>query len=126
MVSNALSSRRELLRRPIICIPSPPAPLPDIDCWVEPIHELVMVDELVALTFYGDHANYEMGQALSLAVSVTGGTVEYPSTIYDEQEAFGTWYAPDTPGFYELTALFTWPDSSKCLAFGSITVEPPP
>ncbi|KKM79863.1 hypothetical protein LCGC14_1345710 [marine sediment metagenome] len=132
MPSNSLSERRGLLRRPIVCRkgppPSPPTPTPTIDCYLHPTAYTAFMGEDVALDLWCFNSDYGPMQNVAAAYFATGGTITGPNPITNDLPSPGNWAAPFTPGFYDLKAVYTWPDTTTCIDIRTyqVVMVPPP
>lgn len=125
MPSNALSKRRGPLRRPKVCHTAknpgrcePPPPPSEITCGLlnrdEPPH---LTGETTDLTWGACNPDFDPTPNLVPEVTTVIGEVldvEPGENCTDGNEVIIE--NPDEPGTETVTATFTWPDSSTCVA----------
>lgn len=129
MASNSLSKRRDLLRRPIVCRKPPPTappvlPPPEVTCYIDPdTADLIPGGSLSNHTFSYNSA-LPHSDPVDRLLTTTGGTFIESYRVPNNFRHPALYTAPFMPGTYELKAVFTFSDSTICIAFATYTVLP--
>ncbi len=127
MVSNSLSLRRSILKRPIVCKkgppPIPPLPPPVVDCSIIPATVTILTFELYPNQIFASHSGLPDDDPVSVEYSAEAGTFSGPATIDNGQTRNSEYDAPGTAGVYTLQATFVFSDQTICIAFAEYTVQ---
>ncbi len=132
MPSNALSSRRQPLRRPKVCYTAPnpgrcheepgPSPGPTITCSLTPAEFTQQVDDSIEISLFACNSALPDDEDVADSLSATGGDFSSVEAVTNCAGGSGD-YESDTAGDFVLTAEFTFSDASICIATALAHIE---
>jgi len=117
MASNALSSRRQLLRRPKVCFVQPnpgrcPPPVA-ISCIIKPAVRTVPVNVQASFTVTVCDLNSPPGSLVGLSLDGGGGFFFHYEDVLNCQDTPAFFESPN-PGVFNLTATFMTESEAIC------------
>lgn len=118
MISNQYSSRRNIVKAPIVCKPSPEDPPPTATVTLVPdILELPPLDSLdTVLTIIDD--SKPPTTIITLTYSQEAGTLTGPPTLTNNSSVTLEYFSPLFDGSFQLKVVGRYPDGTIVIVFG--------
>lgn len=130
MPGSKLGKRRGILRRPIVCHPSPPPGKPPggVTAWMKPPSQDAYAMGLAQGKFYVNHSDHGPEFNLQVAWTAPSGWWPLPEEIANGVETTWDCYVAEELGTFVLKAYVTGADVPPVLLQVEVTVieEPPP
>lgn len=134
MASNALSARRQPLRRPKVCKsapnpgrchPPPPPPVVDIECSALPSYQEAELDEGAGVDLHCWNKSLPIGDLVSVDLTIDKGEFNSETQPFNNTDGTAKIENPEE-GLYTWSVLYTFSDSSTCASNGTLWTPPTP
>lgn len=123
MASNALSSRRYVHRRPIVCKPPPPPPPgTEVTLYFIPDELILEPDASEGVELKMCNTAVPQGEEVIYEWDEQGGTVEGLDDMLNCETISFDFNADGEPGYYVTKLTVKWSDQTVAIAFLPITI----
>lgn len=126
MVSNALTSRHQIPKTPVVCLAPPKPTCGPVELEIFLYDNPCDAGAYTGLRLWGNHPSRPRLEVFAAEWDPGTGFINPYPDPWNRKYGHGVWHAPFEPGDTEIKCKVTWPDGTVAFTELHVTVAPLP